>query len=123
MTEPELVEATTAFLELSMTTMAMYVTVTSGYLITAFVAGTRLLPLQVFIVSVLFVLVGSLSAFGTVNNLMRGLNYSMVLEQVAPDRVSVGPTAVFVPAVAAALVGGILVSLYFMWSIRRRAAS
>jgi len=118
MTEYELADNAMSYLSTALTAFGMYITVISGYVITAFVAGKRLNLSQVWIVNVLFFFTASAFTMVTVGCYVRTNEYANRLLELDPNRAS------YFSEFAAVLVGviqilGIVASLYFMWSKRR----
>jgi len=70
-TEPELIEAGTSQLEAGMFGISIYLSVVSGYLVVAYIAGRKLAQFQLFTISVLFVTFSFFASFGSFG-LIRG---------------------------------------------------
>ena len=117
MTEPELVESLTAYHNLLFNVLAIYLTVTSGYLAVAYIVGAKLTSFQVLVISVLFVFFAAISTWGAFGYAMRGIDYVEPLRVLNPDRIYYGHPAA-ATLIALILTGGIFASLSFMWSIR-----
>jgi hypothetical protein len=117
MTESELVEASSSYFDLSIQVLSFYMTVTSGYLIVAFLAGAKLTRPQMSIISTLYIfmtVVGTYAAFAWMS---RGTQYVLKLEALeSSGAVYANPALPFI--VSAILMGGIVASLVFMWGVR-----
>ena len=118
MTEYELVDNAITYFTAALTAFGMYITVLSGYVIAAFVAGKRLLRAQVWVVNVLFFWTASVFTLATVTCYARTNEYANRLLELDPSRAS------YFSEFAAVLVGviqilGIAAGLYFMWSTRQ----
>lgn len=70
-TEAELIEAGTSLAEAGMFGISIYITVVSGYLVVAYIAGKDLERFQLFTISLLFVTFSFFAAFGSFG-LIRG---------------------------------------------------
>ena len=117
MTESELVEALTSYHDLFISMLSVYLTVTSGYLVVAYLIGGKLTGYQVGVISVLFVFFGVVTTWAGTGFAMRGIAYIEPLRQLKPDQTYYGhPAAVAIIFVA--LLGGIIASLGFMWAVR-----
>ena len=118
MSEAELVEALTSYYEIALTAIGMYVSVTSGYLVVAYLAGTNLDKTQVFIISVLFTVVAGIMVYAVHGFMWRAYGYIQSLKSVAQSGVDyyAGPFShVLLPVILAC---GIVASLKFMWDVR-----
>ena len=118
MTEYELADNAMSYLGTALTAFGMYITVLSGYVIAAFVAGTRLNRAQVWIVNVLFFFTAIAFTMVTVTCYVRTNEYANRLLELDPNRAS------YFSEFAAVMVGviqilGITAGLYFMWSTRQ----
>jgi hypothetical protein len=117
MTEAELVEASTSYLDLMLSSLSLYMTVVSGYLLVAFFIGSKLTRAQLSLVSALYVFIAISATYGFFSWMMRGIGYAIKQEEINPSlKIYAGtPTAA---AIAAVLLLGIIASLKFMWDIR-----
>jgi len=117
MTEAELVEAANSSWALVTSTIGLYVTVTSAYLIVAYLAGAKLTKSQTGIISTLYIALAITLLTGLYAWVFRGNHYSSEL-MTLDSRAS----AYYVHAVpiilTAVLTAGMLASLKFMWDIR-----
>ena len=101
--------------------MAIYLTLISGYLITAFVAGARLSRIQTAILSFGFIVATFLTTWGTFGAGMTQVHYTQKLLTLAADSPQLNRGWVM-QLVLILMAGGTLASLFFMWNVRRRAA-
>jgi hypothetical protein len=109
------------------TVFTIYISIITGYLITAFVAGKQLTTVQVLIASGIFLFCSSLLIFASENvldSLYRMVDTWRENEAIINAAKGLPPPA---PAAGSGLVryggrglllSGILASLYFMWSVR-----
>jgi len=98
--------------------IGIYLTVTTAYLVAAYLAGRRLTTSQIFTVSVLYVVGAMLSTWATMAYVTSGIEVADALEVMHPERVyGMQPLARLVCVALQIL--GIFVSLKFMWDIRR----
>jgi len=117
MTEYEILDVIISFLSAALTTMALYLTAVTGYIVAAFIAGDRLTMLQVTIVNILFLFVAGVFTFGTTGNLIRQSNYVEKLLAISPEE-PVLLSAGIIWFIGITMLLGILASLSFMWSVR-----
>ena len=117
MTEYELVDNATSYFNAGLTAFGMYITVLTGYIIAAFVAGKRLNRAQVWIVNVLFFCTAATFTIATVACYSRTNDYATRLLELDPNRTSffTGTATIFVGMIQ---ILGIAACLYFMWSSR-----
>jgi hypothetical protein len=99
----------------------MYVTVTVGYLVAAFVTGRKLTKTQVLIVNALFIISAMMMMVATVGFITRGIPIADALEVIHPDRLYAMQPQVRI-AVVILESSGILASLKFMWDVRHSEA-
>ncbi|MEP5567587.1 MAG: hypothetical protein ABJN62_07125 [Halioglobus sp.] len=96
----------------------MYFTLVSAFLAVAFLAGKRLSKAQLAIASTLYVL----WALGTINSMYTGMQTALLLEerliQMGSNLAGVAPTDFWVLSFMAVQAGGVIASLYFLWSVR-----
>ena len=117
-TEPDLIAAGTSLLEAGMFGISIYLTVVSGYLVVAYIAGRDLGRFQLFTISMLFVTFSFFASFGSFG-LIRG-----AVNAFAGIDAGFGPTAraTFLALPLAILfvqVVGIGLSLKFMMDRRK----
>jgi hypothetical protein len=121
MTEAELVEAWGIFLGNSQTAMALYMSILSGYLIIAYLVGSKLSRLQAGIVSTLFLVASSFCTLVLTIWWQRALEFALEAKALNPDRmVNNSQFGVYVTGSIFCL--GIFAALYFMWDMRRQKA-
>lgn len=101
--------------------LAIYLTIISGYLITAFVAGRKLSPTQTAILSFGLVVASFITIWGTFGAGMTQVHYTHKLIALAADAPQMNRGWVM-RIVAALMIGGTLAALFFMWNVRRRSA-
>lgn len=120
MSEYELADLAGNYSVGAMTSMSLYLTIVTAYLVTAFVAGKRLQPIEVFIVTVLFVLSASFFIFGTVGFFTRQVYVVQKLAAIQTDATFFMSSSTPMLYIVVVELLGILASLIFMWSVRRR---
>jgi hypothetical protein len=117
MTEAELVEAANSSWSLVISALGVYMTITSAYLIAAFLAGVKLTTSQVGIISALFITMASTLMIGLYGWTVRGTYYTSELAALNSDAAASGTSGV--PIVLTSICSiGILASFKFMWDIR-----
>ena len=117
MTESELVEAWGLFLGNSQTGLGLYLSILSGYLIIAYLVGAKLTRLQVWIVTTLFIWSSASVSLWFAAWWGRALEFALEAKKLNPERqVDNSPEALLVFTLM--LWGGIVASLFFMWSVR-----
>ena len=117
MTEGELTAAVASYLELSIGATGIYLTLTSGYLIVAYVAGRNLQPAQLRIINTLYVLMATIIAFASTLFVFRARSFAASIGQpgtILPTTVIDLVTMLW----ASILVLGEIAALYFMWTTR-----
>ena len=117
MTEAEYAEVIAAYSSNAGTFFATYLTVLSGYLITAFVAGSRLNTLQVAILNIGFVVAVLAMIWAAYHAGMVQVYYTNLLLEMAPDSPQSGRDWVMA-TVGTLMFGGLLAGLVFMWNVR-----
>ena len=121
MTESEIIDAITSYQEVSLSATALYMTILSGYLVTAYVAGKNLSRVQITIVNALFFFSSSMAAYGSVAYTERTAFYTDRLEHLVSGTTEFVPSFNVVPVIWAIVLGlGILSAYFFMWSVRRK---
>jgi hypothetical protein len=130
MTEAELVEAATSYFDLGISTFGIWLTLTSGYLIVAYLAGKELPRVQYFVLNGLYVVIASICAMSSAGYALLGVEYQNALGDLAAtgSLLGGGPVATenpnLIPALfSGALFAGELAAIYFMWITRRSAGS
>ncbi|MDH4002829.1 MAG: hypothetical protein OEU52_16420 [Xanthomonadales bacterium] len=117
MTEYELADIIATYSSNSGTFFATYLTVLSGYLITAFVAGERLNTQQAFILNTGYIIATFVMIFATYGAGSTQVHYTQKLVALAADSPQLNRDWVM-NVTAMVMIGGVVASLYFMWSIR-----
>jgi uncharacterized membrane protein YedE/YeeE len=117
MTEAELIESVTAYYQLTGDFISTYVTVCTGYLVAAYLIGSKLTKSQVFVISTLYTFVAGLMSYGIYAFMTRGFGYVEMHKALNPqlNAYSSPVLSVLVPTI---FVAGILACLKFMWDIR-----
>jgi len=117
MTELELVEAANSYFELGVEVLGFYMTVTSGFLIAAYLVGDKLTRSQMVTISTLYIFMAVVSTYAAFAYISRGVHYALLLKDLeSAGRIYASP---FFPAlITTILATGILASLRFMWNIR-----
>jgi hypothetical protein len=96
---------------------SIWITIISGYLLVAYVAGRDLSRPQVSLVNLLFLFTSGLFAYGTIPSLGKQLSIVNMLRAIHPDNFY-PTTEPIVTAVAVIFGLIILASLKFMWDVR-----
>ena len=121
MIEYELIDAISTYIVQSQNSLATYLTVTSGYLIVAYLAGAKLTQSQVLIVSALFLFSAAMSTASGMASLSRAIVFVGELRVARPnDVVFLGPSGIVVSATF--MLAGVCASLKFMWDVRHPKA-
>jgi hypothetical protein len=97
--------------------LAVYLTVVTGYLITAFMAGSRLSSLQVTILSIGFIVAAGVLTYATYGAGMTQVYYTQMLLDLAEGSPQAATSAV-IKTLGSLMLGGLLSSLFFMWNVR-----
>ena len=123
MTEAEFVELIQNATSFFMTSFTIWLSIVSAYLIAAYAAGRNLTAVQTFIISVLYIVCSSIFATVTFVFFNRVANMIQTKAEMFPTGVwsiqyDVLVIQYILLGLAFIMVGGIVVSLYFMWSIR-----
>ncbi len=122
MTEFELMELIQGVYDKMGVDATMYFTLVSAFLVVAFLAGDKLSTKQLFIVIVLYVF----WVLGNINSMYTGMLLAEKLEnslvQMGSTYYGDSSTAFWVLFFMVIQAGGILASLYFMWSVRHPAS-
>ena len=121
MTEYEYAELIATYSSNAGTFFAIFLTLLSGYLIAAFVAGARLSRFQVTILNTGYVVSILVMIWGTYGAGMVQVHYTNLLLAMSPDSPQAGRDWVF-NTLGILMLGGLLASLFFMWDVRRRTA-
>ena len=123
MTEAEFVELTQGATGFVMTSFTIWLSIVSAYLIAAYAVGRNLTAVQTLIIGVLYITCSSI--FTILTLLFTSRVASMVQRKVElfpagdwPVRYDALVTQYILLGFVFIMVGGIVASLYFMWSIR-----
>jgi len=116
MTEAELLEHFWNAQEMALSSLAVYLTVFSGYLIVAYLAGAKLSSAQVTLVSLGFLTTCGFIIWGVTVYWHMGFVAGKKLGSAYPEMwlVDLNPAYIASPL----LVGGVISALLFMWRIR-----
>lgn len=115
--ESMLVDAFTSYMELSISSMAIYLTLVTGYLVVAYFAARELSLKQLVISSTLFIFASSVAAFSSYRYAFIGMKYAARLTELgAPNQSDFLQPGVYL--YGSILFAGIVAALYFMWSTR-----
>lgn len=117
MSESDLVHAIAEFNSVLQGWVGLYFSGLTAYLITAFVAGTRLTSMQVTIITGCFVTFSTLSIIATYINFNRLYFYAIQLSQINRSPPPMGRTLLIDVSIFL-LTAGIFVALLFMWQVR-----
>ena len=100
--------------------LMMYLTVSSGYLIVAYLAGAQLTRSQTLFVSALFFIFASYAVWGVAKYWAAGYDALLALEELDADMMVELNYLEVNPVVIALTMGvlGIVGSLKFMWDVR-----
>ena len=114
---PDLIEATGMYYGLTVEVLSVYLTVTSGFLVVAYLVGEKLTKSQTLIISTLYIGMASLAAYGATVWTLRGVFFAY--QQVAIDSsIPIYATRILPIGVGIFLFGGIFASMKFMWDVR-----
>lgn len=119
MTEYELFELLQGSYEKMNVDATIYFTLVSAYLVVAFLVGSSLTRIQLFIVNTLYIL----WSLATINSLYIGMRAAVkfqdgLIEMDSKFFVDDTSTAFWVFGFMFVQAAGIIASLYFMWSVR-----
>lgn len=118
MTEAELVEATTAYFDIALTSLTTYITACSGYLIVAYLVGRNLTKSQNMIVSTLFCFITVVTAYAFYAWSERAFGFLYAQISLPTAVVDREPVPLMAQFLTAALILGIVACLKFMWDVR-----
>ena len=117
MTEQELAGLISDYSSQGGAFFALWITIVSGYLIVAYLAGSSLKRSQVFILNTFYVWVSSLVMVGFYGSFNTQAHYTRELKLMEPDSPQM-MTYDLAVSVTIASVLGIFATLRFMWDIR-----
>ena len=117
MTEAELVESITSYYDLAGNAISSYVTVTTGYLVAAYLIGAKLSRSQMVVISTLYAVTAGIMTYATFGYMSRAFSYVEMQSELIPDLVAYSSPIFYVlmPVIFGA---GIFACLKFMWDIR-----
>lgn len=115
--EARLVEASAAYMGLSISAIGLYLTLLSGYLVVSYFAGTSLSRTQLWIVNILFVFSSAMTVFATVGFGYRGISFTQRLRGIDEHI----PTGHYL--FMGVLIAGVCAALYFMHSTRKNGGA
>ena len=123
MTEAEFVELIHNAVSFFMTSFTIWLSIVSAYLIAAYAVGRKLTAVHTVIIGILYIVCSSLFTaltllFTTRISHMLQAKVEMFPNGVWPVRYDALFTQYALLGLAFIMVGGIVASLYFMWSIR-----
>ena len=99
--------------------LMLYLTVSSGYLIVAYLAGAQLTKSQTLFVSALFLVFAFYALWGVAQYWASGDEARLALEELGADMIELNYLGLNPVAIALPMgVLGILGSLKFMWDVR-----
>jgi hypothetical protein len=116
MNEAEALEVAGIYMGNALAAFTLYVTFTMAYLVAAYFTGDRLTTFQTLTASILFLFTAVIVTVAVINNT---LILSAALETTELSAVTpfLGGQ-IWAITMAAIMTAGIIVSLYFMWSVR-----
>jgi len=118
MTEAELVEAITSYFDIAVSGMALYLTACSGYLIVAYLVGSKLTRSQNFIILSLFCFMASVMTYAFYSWTHRAFGYLEAQVSLQTKVVDLTPMPVLSKVLTIILALGIFACLKFMWDVR-----
>ena len=117
MTEAELLEGISNFTTVGQDALMGYLTITSGYLIAAYLAGRSLTKLQNVTISTLFLVMSIMFVFSAFGSFTRGVVLADKLEKINPSE-TFFLDAWVTQVTVVILLAGILACIKFMWDVR-----
>jgi len=124
MTEYELLDLLAGSIDSMYDSVALYLSIVSGYLLVAYLAGNKLTWVQTVIISVLFVAGAGLQGWGL-------LTYQLANEEYMAAKAMISPLTEYQQGIAnsgggkiiaSVMATGVVAALYFMWSVRHPKA-
>jgi hypothetical protein len=119
MTEGDIIEAAAAAIANSMSGFTVFITFTFGFLATAYIVGGKLTRLQALTATGLYVVAAGYTTL-TIVAWMQAFFAITEVKATALDTVPLIQRGYWVQSTIVLLSMGILISLYFMWSVRHR---
>jgi len=117
MTEPEVIEMVNLYASNSMGSFSLWVSFTFAYLTVAYLVGSKLSMIQLYIISSLYVLAGGAFAFAVVTYTESFSALNSAYPEFSPTDLWRFPWTL---ASSLILAGGMVASLFFMWDIRHK---
>lgn len=119
MTEAEVIELTAVCASNVFTALTIYISFTFGFLATAYFVGNKLTSFQALAATGLYlVAAGSMSL--AMNAWLQALFKVINSQPTVVDTIPILVNDIWVPGMSTVFILGILISLYFMWDVRRR---
>ena len=115
----QLVSLANEFSGLGATYFTLYLTLVSGYLITAFLAGSRLTKPQVTTINAIFIISAVFFTLSTLGNFVLSVGFYMAAPWREAARLEFLFMGIYDIFMALAMLAGIFASLKFMKDIRR----
>ncbi len=117
MTEQELATVISEYSSQGGTFYSVWITIVSGYLITAYLAGERLNKSQVVILNTFYLWVSTVVIIGFYGSFNTQAHYVLELKAIVPDSPQlINHQIVWATTLASIL--GVVATLKFMWDIR-----
>ena len=121
MTEAELVESSVMYYGHVADMLSIYLTVTMGFLVAAYLVGGKLSSSQLMIISTLYVIFALTSSYMVVASGLRGVSYIRMVGELNSDT-KIYASGVVPVVIGFCLFGGIAACLKFMWDVRHPGA-
>ena len=117
MTEAEALELYAMYISNAMTAFTIYISFTFAYLVTAFYVGFKLTRFQVIVAGGIYVISAGSITLSLIGNLQASESILNATTTVI-DELALHRNGLWVSTMSLILTLGIIVSLYFMWSVR-----
>jgi hypothetical protein len=122
MTESELIEAITSYFDIAVAALTLYVTICSGYLLVAYMAGGNLTNSQAFIVSTLYCFVATVTTYAFRTWSLRSFEYLAFQKSSELSSIELGIAPTLGSVLTVIMFAGVLACLKFMWDVRHPKA-
>ena len=116
--EAEVLELYAMYISNGMTAFTIYISFTFAYLVTAFYVGTKLTKFQAIVAGAIYVISAGSMTLSLIGNLQASDSILNATTTVI-DGHALHQTGLWISTMSLILTLGIIVSLYFMWSVRR----
>jgi len=116
-TEAEALELYAMYISNAMTAFTIYISFTFAYLVTAFYVGFKLTSFQVIVAGGIYVISAGSITMSLIGNLQASESILNATTTVI-DELALHRNGLWVSTMSLILTLGIIVSLYFMWSVR-----